>query len=93
MQLNLRVPLIVSIMVLTASMLPAHAVSDGPPDGLASVESFSSIADSAGAFGGDIHGTRQGADPSALSELPSRRRPPAPRRYGAAPSAAGRARR
>jgi len=45
MQLNLRVPLFVSIMVLLASMLAARAVSDSPPDSLANVESFSSIAD------------------------------------------------
>jgi hypothetical protein len=47
MQLNSRVPLFVSIMVLSASMPGAHAVSDRAPDGLASVESFSSIADTA----------------------------------------------
>jgi hypothetical protein len=47
MQLNLRAPLFVSIMVLSVSMLAAQAVSDSPPDGLASVESFSSIADTA----------------------------------------------
>jgi hypothetical protein len=33
-----------------------------------------------GPVGGNIHGTGQGADASALSELPSCRRPPAPRR-------------
>jgi hypothetical protein len=47
MQLNSRVPLFVSIMVLSASMPAAHAVSDRAPEGLASVESFSSIADTA----------------------------------------------
>ena len=47
MQLNLRVPLFASIMVLTASMQAADAASDSPPGGLASVESFSSIADTA----------------------------------------------
>jgi hypothetical protein len=45
MQFNLRVPLFVSIMVLSVSMLAAHSASDSPPDGLASVES--SIADPA----------------------------------------------
>ena len=47
MQLNLRVSFVVSIMVLSASVAAAQAISDGPPDGLASVESFSSIADTA----------------------------------------------
>jgi hypothetical protein len=47
MQIDLRVPLFVSIMVLSVSMVAAQAVSDSPPDGLASVESFSSIADTA----------------------------------------------
>jgi hypothetical protein len=47
MQFNLRVPLFVSLMILSASMLAAHAVSDAPPDNLASVESFSSISDRA----------------------------------------------
>jgi hypothetical protein len=47
MQLNLRVPLFVSIMALSATVSAAQAVSDSPPDGLASVESFSSIADTA----------------------------------------------
>ena len=43
--------------------------------------------------GGDVHRTRQGADASALHELPSGRRPPAPGRREPAASAAGRARR
>src|SRR5258707_8224552 len=47
MQFDLRVPLFVSLMILSASMLAAHAVSDAPPDNLASVESFSSISDPA----------------------------------------------
>jgi hypothetical protein len=47
MQLNLRVPLFVSATVLSASMLAAQPVSDSPPDSLASIESFSSIADTA----------------------------------------------
>jgi hypothetical protein len=40
MQFNFRVPLFVSVVVLSASMLAAHAVSDSAPDSLASVESF-----------------------------------------------------
>jgi hypothetical protein len=47
MQLNLRVSLFVSITVLSVSMLAAQAVSESPPNSLASVESFSSIADTA----------------------------------------------
>ena len=47
MQLNLWIPAFVSIMALTSTMLAAQAVSDSPPDGLASVESFSSISDPA----------------------------------------------
>lgn len=47
MQFNLRVPLVVSIVILSADMLAAQAVSDAPPHALASVESFSSIGDSA----------------------------------------------
>jgi hypothetical protein len=39
--------LFVAVMVLSASMLAADAVADSPPDGLASVESFSSIRDTA----------------------------------------------
>ena len=60
-------------------------------DTLAAPESFASIADT-GAVGGDVHRTRQGADPSALHELPSGRRPAAPRRREPAAPAAGRAR-
>ncbi len=47
MQLNLRVPLFLSVMVLSASMLAAQALSQSSQDGLASAESFSSIADTA----------------------------------------------
>src|SRR4051812_17974705 len=47
MQLNLWIPAFVSIMALTSTMLAAQAVSDSPPDGLASAESFSSIGDTA----------------------------------------------
>ena len=47
MQLNLWIPAFVSIMALTSTMLAAQAVSDSPPDRLASVESFSSIGDTA----------------------------------------------
>ena len=46
-----------------------------------------------GALGGHVHRARQGADPSALRQLPSGRRPPAPGRRGPAAPAAGRARR
>src|SRR5438477_6535442 len=47
MQFNFRVPFLVSVVVLSASMLAARAVSDSAPEGLASVESFSSIGDTA----------------------------------------------
>jgi hypothetical protein len=47
MQSNLRVALLVSIVILSANMLAAHAVYGAPPDDLASVESFSSIGDTA----------------------------------------------
>jgi hypothetical protein len=47
MQFNFRVPLFVSVVVLSASMLAAHAVSESAPDSLASAESFSSIGDQA----------------------------------------------
>src|SRR6516165_9649721 len=47
MPLKLRIPLLVSIAILSASMLASHAVSEVAPDGLASVESFSSIDDTA----------------------------------------------
>jgi hypothetical protein len=47
MQFNLRLPLVVSIVILSADMLVAQAVSDAPPRDLASVESFSSIGDTA----------------------------------------------
>jgi len=47
MQFNLRVPFVVSIVILSADMLAAQAVSDAPPHALASVESFSSIGDTA----------------------------------------------
>jgi len=47
MQLNLRVPLSIPILLLSVSTLAAQAVSNSPPSGLASVESFSAIADTA----------------------------------------------
>src|SRR3954453_21018295 len=47
MQLNLWIPAFVSIMALTSTMLAAQAVSDSPPDRLASADSFSSIGDPA----------------------------------------------
>jgi hypothetical protein len=47
MQSNLRVPLFVSIVILSANVLAAPATTDAPPDALASVESFSSIGDTA----------------------------------------------
>jgi hypothetical protein len=42
-----RVLLFVSIVILSASMPAPRAVSEAAPDGLASVESFSSIDDTA----------------------------------------------
>lgn len=45
MQSNLRVPLFVSIVILSANVLAAPAATNAPPDALASVESFSSIGD------------------------------------------------
>jgi cytochrome c5 len=45
MQLNLRSPLFISIVILSASIPASHAVSEAAPDALASVESFASIGD------------------------------------------------
>lgn len=47
MQSKFRVPLFVSIVILSANVLAAPAAPDAPPDALASVESFSSIGDRA----------------------------------------------
>src|SRR6476659_2410636 len=47
MNYNLRVQILVAALVLPMSVLTAYAVSDGAPDGLASVESFASIPDEA----------------------------------------------
>ena len=47
MRFDLRVQLFVAVLVLPASVLAAYAVSDSPPERLASVESFSSIGDTA----------------------------------------------
>jgi hypothetical protein len=47
MRFDLRVQLIIAVVVSSVTMLAAHAVSDSPSDRLASVESFSSIADPA----------------------------------------------
>ena len=47
MRFDLRVQLFVAVVVSSMTMLAAHAVSDSPSDQLASVESFSSIADPA----------------------------------------------
>jgi hypothetical protein len=45
MRFDLRVQLFVAVVVSSMTMLAARAVSDSAPDQLASVESFSSIAD------------------------------------------------
>jgi len=45
MRFNLRVQLFVAIVISSVTVLAARAVSDSPSDHLASVESFSSIAD------------------------------------------------
>jgi hypothetical protein len=47
MKFDMRVQVIVAVMVLPMSMMTAYAVSDAPPDRLASVESFASIGDTA----------------------------------------------
>jgi hypothetical protein len=47
MRFDLRVQLFVAVVVSSMAMLAARAVSDSAPDQLASVESFSSIADPA----------------------------------------------
>jgi hypothetical protein len=47
MRFNFLFPFLESVVVLSASMLAAHAVSDRAPEGLASVESFSAIEDRA----------------------------------------------
>src|SRR6266481_3018422 len=45
MKFDLRVQLIVAVVGLSMSVLTAYAVSDSPPDHLASAESFASIGD------------------------------------------------
>jgi hypothetical protein len=47
MWFNLRVQLFIAVVLSSVTLLAARAVSDGPSDQLASVESFSSIADPA----------------------------------------------
>ena len=47
MRFDLRVQLFVAVLVLPGSVLAANAVLDSPADRLASVESFSSISDTA----------------------------------------------
>jgi hypothetical protein len=47
MRFDLRVQLFVAVLVLLGSVLAANAVLDSPADRLASVESFSSISDTA----------------------------------------------
>ena len=47
MRFNFRVQLFVAVVISSVTMLAARAVSDRPSDQLASVESFSSIADPA----------------------------------------------
>ena len=47
MWFNLRVQLFIAVVLSSVTLLAAHAVSDSPSDQLASVESFSSIADPA----------------------------------------------
>jgi hypothetical protein len=47
MPFNFRLPLFVSVVVLSAGLPAARAVPDNAPEGLASVESFSSIGDEA----------------------------------------------
>ena len=74
---------------LGMSMLTAYAAGAGRHrTGLAAPQSFDGIADRRCALRGDLHRTRQGADASALHELPSGRRPPAPGRC--TPSASSR---
>ena len=47
MKSHMRVQVLVAIAALLTSMLTAYAVSDGPPDTLASPESFAAIGDTA----------------------------------------------
>ena len=47
MQFDLRVQFFVALLALPTSVLAAYAASDSPPEPLASVESFSSIGDTA----------------------------------------------
>src|SRR5512132_3756915 len=47
MPFNFRLPFLVSVVVLSACLPAARAVSENAPEGLASVESFSSIGDTA----------------------------------------------
>ena len=82
MKSEMRVQVLVAVVALPMSMLAAYAVSDSASDSLASARELCLDRRHGGAVGGDVHRARQGADPSALRELPSGRRPPAPGRQG-----------
>ncbi len=74
-----------SLLLRPAASLGAAARrSAGRPTARAAGELLPSIADTAAALGGHVHRARQGADASALRELPPGRRPAAPGRLRAA---------
>ena len=65
------------------SMLTAYAVSEGRARQPCVTGELCRDRRHGGAVGGVVHRARQGADPSALRQLPSGRRPPAPGRRAA----------
>ena len=77
--------------VLSGDLTPvAHAPSEGRADQLGVAGKLCRDRRHKAALGGDLHRTRQGADASALRQLPPGRRSPAPDRSRPAAPAAGR---
>ena len=89
MKLDLQIPLFIVAVAIPAAALTAEAVSNTPSDGLANVESFSSISDQEARSAAYFTELGKVLTSPSLSQLPSCRRPPAPGRHGAAASAAG----
>ena len=83
-----RVASMVAVATMLMSLLTAYATDGAGPDSLAPSESFCR-GRYRRALGGNIHGAGQSLTSSALRQLPSGRRSPAPGRTGPAASAAG----
>ena len=81
--------ILAAVAALPMSMLGGYALPQTAPHTLASPGELCRDRRYRRAVGGDVHRARQGADPSALRQLPSGRRPPAPGRRGPAAPAAG----